>query len=98
MFGVEPICKVLAGHGLEIATSPYYAVKNRTPSARSLCDAELKTQISSAHADNFSVYGARTTGPGECSRTEAAPPPGSPAGPAPAEPDQQCRRAPGACV
>ncbi|MGW4982982.1 hypothetical protein [Streptomyces mirabilis] len=42
MFGVEPICRVLTGHGLKIATSTYYAAKNRTPSARSVRDAELK--------------------------------------------------------
>ncbi|AJE43596.1 transposase InsO family protein [Streptomyces nodosus] len=59
MFGVEPICKVLTSHGLKIATSTYYAAKNRTPSARSIHDAELKTQISRVHADNFGVYGVR---------------------------------------
>ncbi|MFJ1561655.1 hypothetical protein [Streptomyces mirabilis] len=57
MFGVEPICRVLTGHGLKIATSTCYAAKNRTPSARSVRDAELKTQISRVHTDNFSVYG-----------------------------------------
>lgn len=31
MFGVEPICRVLSGHGLKIATSTYYAAKNRAP-------------------------------------------------------------------
>ncbi|MFF7925389.1 hypothetical protein ACFZDP_30180 [Streptomyces mirabilis] len=41
MFGVEPICRVLTGHGLKIATSTCYAAKNRTPSARSVRDAEL---------------------------------------------------------
>ena len=59
MFGVEPICRVLTSHGLKIATSTYYAAKNRTPSARSVRDAELKTQISRVHTDNFSVYGVR---------------------------------------
>ncbi|QEV42985.1 IS3 family transposase [Streptomyces nodosus] len=59
VFGVEPICKVLTSHGLKIATSTYYAAKNRTPSARSIHDAELKTQISRVHADNFGVYGLR---------------------------------------
>ncbi|MGA4980443.1 IS3 family transposase, partial [Streptomyces cinereoruber] len=59
MFGVEPICRVLTIHGLKIATSTYYAARKRTPSARSLRDAELKTQISRVHADNFSVYGVR---------------------------------------
>ncbi|MFE3416426.1 IS3 family transposase [Streptomyces mirabilis] len=59
MFGVEPICRVLTGHGLKIATSTCYAAKNRTSSARSVRDAELKTQISRVHTDNFSVYGVR---------------------------------------
>ncbi len=31
VFGVEPICRVLTSHGLKIATSTYYAAKNRTP-------------------------------------------------------------------
>ncbi|WND39964.1 IS3 family transposase [Streptomyces sp. BB1-1-1] len=59
MLGVEPICNVLTSHGLKIATSIYYAAKNRTPSPRSVRDAELKTQISRVHADNFGVYGVR---------------------------------------
>ncbi|MFC9635841.1 IS3 family transposase [Streptomyces mirabilis] len=59
MFGVEPICRVLSGHGLKIATNTYYAAKNRTPSARSVRDAELKPQISRVHTDNCSVYGVR---------------------------------------
>ncbi|MEU0451437.1 IS3 family transposase [Streptomyces tendae] len=59
VFGVEPICRVLAGHGLKIATSTYYAAKNRTPSPRSVRDSELKTRISRVHADNFGVYGVR---------------------------------------
>ncbi|GAA2338664.1 hypothetical protein GCM10010431_72590 [Streptomyces kunmingensis] len=59
MFGVEPICRVLTSHGIENASSTYYAAKNRTPSARILRDAELKTQISRVLTDNFSVYGVR---------------------------------------
>ncbi|MEV6297127.1 IS3 family transposase [Streptomyces sp. NPDC051896] len=59
VFGVEPICAVLTSHGLKIATSTYYAAMNRTPSPRSVRDAELKTQISRVHADNFGVYGVR---------------------------------------
>ncbi|MDH6436013.1 putative transposase [Streptomyces sp. SAI-144] len=59
MFGVEPICRVLSGHGLKIATSTYYAAKNRTPSPRAVRDAELKAQISRVHADNYGVYGVR---------------------------------------
>ncbi|MFF0001469.1 IS3 family transposase [Streptomyces avermitilis] len=59
VFGVEPICRVLTSRGLKIATSIYYAARNRTPSDRSVRDGELKTQISRVHADNFSVYGVR---------------------------------------
>ncbi|MEW5657662.1 IS3 family transposase [Streptomyces cinereoruber] len=58
-FGIEPICKVLTGHGLKISTSTYCAASKRTPSARSVRDAELEEQISRVHADNFSVYGTR---------------------------------------
>ncbi|WP_457810778.1 IS3 family transposase [Streptomyces microflavus] len=59
MFGAEPICRVLTSHGLKIATSTYYAARNRTLSDRSVRDRELKTQISRVHADNFGVYGVR---------------------------------------
>ncbi|MEU3837984.1 IS3 family transposase [Streptomyces microflavus] len=59
VFGVEPICRVLTSHGLKIATSTYYAARNRTPRDRSVRDRELKTQISRVHADNFGVYGVR---------------------------------------
>lgn len=48
MFGVEPICKVLTSHGLKIATSTYYAAKNRTPSPRSGEAASLPTAASRA--------------------------------------------------
>ncbi|WP_405531042.1 IS3 family transposase [Streptomyces canus] len=59
VFGVEPICRVLSGHGLKIATSTYYAAKNRAPSARAMRDADLKVQIGRVHADNYGVYGVR---------------------------------------
>ncbi|MGJ6970139.1 IS3 family transposase [Streptosporangium sp. G11] len=59
VFGVEPICRVLSGHGMKIATSTYYAAVNRRPSARALRDEELKAQISRVHADNYGVYGIR---------------------------------------
>ncbi|MFC9757297.1 IS3 family transposase [Streptomyces sp. NPDC056921] len=59
MFGAEPICKVLTGHGPKIATSTYCAARNRTTNAKAVRDAELKTRISRVHTDNFSVYGVR---------------------------------------
>ncbi|MFI1373714.1 IS3 family transposase [Streptomyces longwoodensis] len=49
----------MTSDGQKIATSTYYAAKNCTPSARSLRDARLKSQISRVHADNFGVYGVR---------------------------------------
>jgi putative transposase len=51
-WGVEPICAVL-----QIAPSTYYAAKTRPPSARALCDQELKAEVGRVHQDNFGVYG-----------------------------------------
>ncbi|MFV2178327.1 IS3 family transposase [Actinomadura sp. LOL_016] len=59
VFGVEPICRVLSRHGMKIATSTYYAARNRRPSPRAVRDEELKQQISRVHADNYGVYGVR---------------------------------------
>ncbi len=53
-FGVEPICR-----HLPIAPSTYYEAKTRPPSARSLRDGQLKSEIARVHAANFGVYGAR---------------------------------------
>jgi putative transposase len=50
---------VLSGHGLKIATSTYYAAKNRRPSARAVRDEEIKAHISRIHAANYGVYGVR---------------------------------------
>lgn len=57
-FGVEPICRALAEHGLKIAPSTYYAAKARSASARAVRDAQLKAQISTVWKANFEVYGA----------------------------------------
>jgi putative transposase len=57
--GVEPICRVLTGHGWKIAASTYYKHKALPPSARTLADAGLLEQIRRVHADNYGVYGAR---------------------------------------
>ena len=51
-FGVEPICSVV-----QFAPRTYYAAKARPPSARALCEAELKPEIARVHRDNFGVYG-----------------------------------------
>jgi putative transposase len=57
--GVEPICAVLKKAGIAIAPSSYYAAKTRPPSARSVRDAALVTDIRVAHKANLGVYGAR---------------------------------------
>jgi putative transposase len=44
-FGVEPICRVLTEHGVNIAPSGYYALKSRPAAARTLRDAELVEMI-----------------------------------------------------
>jgi putative transposase len=54
VYGVEPICRVLA-----IAPSSYYAAKTRPPSARSVSDATLANVIGEVHRANFGVYGIR---------------------------------------
>jgi putative transposase len=50
-FGVEPICRVLTGHGVQIAPSTYYAHKTRPPSARAVRDAQLKDDIARVWKD-----------------------------------------------
>ena len=44
-FGVEPICRVLSQHGVQIAPSTYYAHRCRPVSTRALRDAALKVDI-----------------------------------------------------
>jgi putative transposase len=53
-FGVEPMCAQLP-----IAPSTYYASVSRPPSARHLCDEELKPEIIRVYEANQSVYGHR---------------------------------------
>ena len=53
VFGVEPICQVLA-----VAPSTYYARKTRPASARSLRDRELEPRIQQVFDANYGVYGA----------------------------------------
>ncbi|MFG2632188.1 IS3 family transposase [Streptomyces sp. NPDC048473] len=59
LFGVQPICDVLAETDAPIAPSTYYAAHTRPPSARSLRDEQLTQEIHRIHADNYGVYGAR---------------------------------------
>jgi putative transposase len=58
-FGVQPICRVLTGHGVAIAPSTYYAAKRRPPSARARRDGALLAEITRVYKDNGEVYGAR---------------------------------------
>ena len=61
-FGVEPICRVLSGHGVKIAPSSYYAARVRPPSARAVREGELLVQIRRVHGDRKigrGLYGAR---------------------------------------
>ncbi len=50
-FGVEPICRVLTEHGVQVAPRTYHAAKTRPPSARAARDAELVERIREVHAD-----------------------------------------------
>jgi putative transposase len=61
-FGVVPICRVLSGHGIQIAPSTYYDAVRRgsDTSAARYRDEYLCEQITRVHAENhFGVYGAR---------------------------------------
>ena len=61
-FGVEPICRVLTGHGCKIAPSTYYAAKSRPLSARAQRDAVVLGHIRRVHGDpriGRGLYGAR---------------------------------------
>jgi putative transposase len=57
--GVEPICRVLCEHGLQIAPSGYWAAKRRGPSAQQLRDEALTAKITAIHRANYGCYGAR---------------------------------------
>jgi putative transposase len=57
VFGVEPICRVLSGHGMPIASSTYYAARSRPASARAVRDEQLKAEITRVWRDNFEIYG-----------------------------------------
>lgn len=44
-YGIEPICRVLAEHGIKIAPSTYYEARSRRPSRRERRDAEIVAVI-----------------------------------------------------
>jgi putative transposase len=52
-FGVEPICRAV-----QLAPSTYWSAKRRPPSARSVRDEALRTEILRVWRENFGVYGA----------------------------------------
>ena len=58
-WGVEPICRVLTEHGLQVAPSTYYEHVTKLPTGRDLRDAMLINEIRRVHAGNYAVYGAR---------------------------------------
>ncbi len=61
-FGVEPICRVLAEHGVPIAPSSYRAARTRPRSRRALTDAALSEVIEATfwgREKGRGVYGAR---------------------------------------
>jgi putative transposase len=61
-FGVEPVCRVLSEHGVQIAPRTYYAAKTRPPSARSVRDERVLAEIQRVHADpqiGRGLYGVR---------------------------------------
>ena len=53
-FGIEPICRTLG-----LASSTYYAAKNRAPSKRSINDVRLMPEICRVFKQNYQVYGRR---------------------------------------
>lgn len=44
---------------MQVASSTYYAAKNRAPSARAIRDAQLVPQLVALHGQNYGVYGVR---------------------------------------
>lgn len=61
LFGVEPICRVLAEHldGGFITASGYYRAVKRVASARALSDQLLIPELLRIHQENYGVYGVR---------------------------------------
>src|SRR4051812_26041376 len=58
-FGVEPVCAVLAGAGIAIAPSTYYARSKAPLTNAELAEAYLANELRSLWQDNWGVYGAR---------------------------------------
>jgi transposase InsO family protein len=58
-FGIEPICRVLSAHGMQIAPSTYHAAVRLPVSAADLADAYLANALVDLFGVNRSVYGVR---------------------------------------
>jgi putative transposase len=61
-FGVEPVCRVLSAHGVQIAPRTYYAAKARPRSARAIWDERVLAEVERVHADpqiGRGLYGVR---------------------------------------
>ena len=58
-FGVEPICRVLSEHGMQISPSTYYAALAQRVSPSDLADAYLVNVVVTLFRKNRSVYGLR---------------------------------------
>ena len=58
-FGVEPICRVLTEHDMQIAPSSYYAHRRRPVSDALRTEAALVNAVIDLHVKNRGVYGIR---------------------------------------
>ena len=58
-FGVEPICRVLCEHGVQIAPATYYARRAQPVTDAELEDAYLANALVTLHTENWGVYGHR---------------------------------------
>lgn len=72
-FGVEPILRVLAAHGVKVAPSTYYAAKTRPRSQRAVRDEHVLDHIVRVHASPMigrGLYGARKVYEQLCRETD----------------------------
>jgi hypothetical protein len=58
-FGVEPICRVLTEHDIQIAPSSYYAHRRRPVTDALRAEAGLVNAVIDLHRKNRHVYGIR---------------------------------------
>ncbi len=73
-FGVAPICRILSGHGCEIAAGTYYAWRTRAPSKRELWDMTITELLAGFYEPDEHgrrkpesvVWGHQDVGPPTC--------------------------------